>query len=457
MNKLLLFAGLLFFVGLMNCFPDREPLNPVEQARPSFLKIIEPADSAFAVPTDENITIEFNEPMDSATMNRAFRLYSIPDRQIYNGTFSASGNTIIFDPTENLANATEFELSLQLRWPKDINGNSITLDTTQFIYKEFVTGGAYGDYRQQNVKNVFFSNGYDGIISKLILSGTDFEVKQMTEPLSEYGYKQMEIAFSPDGGKLYITNGKSTLFVLDPASYSVLSEITRENFKPLELVAGQNSVYVLNDNAKAVTIINASTDAITGEIALGYRPRGLALSNDEQYLFIGGRSDDSLRIYDTGTKALVKAISKGNGMTTARIEIPPAAKTVYAANKNSAIISTLDGAALTLGESIDPGSDGAIQEIKFTEKFGYASLTVGNTGQVIKFDLAANTVVGSVDLENKCQGLAITAYDEILYVGQNSRPPQITVFLAQDLRPVRTYFVPVINVAAALWDMEIMP
>ena len=74
--------------------------------RPEVLSF-SPKDKATWVPTDTNISITFDLPMDHAPTEAAFKMTPVAA-----GTFSWSGNTMIFDPVDELASETTYQIGL---------------------------------------------------------------------------------------------------------------------------------------------------------------------------------------------------------------------------------------------------------------------------------------------------------------------------------------------------------
>ena len=83
-----------------------------------------PADTATGVAVSANASVTFSEPMDAASAQSAFSLVRASDGAAVGGTFSWSGNTMVFDPSADLAAGTEFRATVTTA-AKDKAGNAL--------------------------------------------------------------------------------------------------------------------------------------------------------------------------------------------------------------------------------------------------------------------------------------------------------------------------------------------
>jgi len=61
------------------------------------------------------------------------------------------------------------------------------------------------------------------------------------------------------------------------------------------------TVYVSNEKANTVSIIDSETWEVVETIPVGQRPRGIAISPDGRELYICASDDDTVEVYDTAT------------------------------------------------------------------------------------------------------------------------------------------------------------
>ena len=70
-------------------------------------------------------------------------------------------------------------------------------------------------------------------------------------------------------------------------------------------------LYVSNGRAGSVSIIDAHSYAVTGEIKVGTRPWGIAISPDGKYLFTANGPSDDISVVDLNTNQEIKRVKTG--------------------------------------------------------------------------------------------------------------------------------------------------
>jgi len=64
--------------------------------------------------------------------------------------------------------------------------------------------------------------------------------------------------------------------------------------------------YVPNEGSGTISIIDTQTDAVAGEIAIGGKPRGIAISPDGKRLYVSEQKGEHVDVIDTATKKFIK-------------------------------------------------------------------------------------------------------------------------------------------------------
>jgi YVTN family beta-propeller protein len=104
--------------------------------------------------------------------------------------------------------------------------------------------------------------------------------------------------------KAFVPNqGDETISVIDVASGTVEATLNATS-NPLGIAqtADWSTLYVTNDNAGSIAIVDTATNTITGTILLPTgRPAGISLSPDESTLLVADPFSDALHEVDTGT------------------------------------------------------------------------------------------------------------------------------------------------------------
>src|SRR5882724_10479317 len=70
-------------------------------------------------------------------------------------------------------------------------------------------------------------------------------------------------------------------------------------------------VFVTNEKSDDVTVIDATTRAVVKTIAVGKRPRGVAVSPDGRRVFVANSNSDSLSIIDPVALTVVGTLPAG--------------------------------------------------------------------------------------------------------------------------------------------------
>jgi YVTN family beta-propeller protein len=137
---------------------------------------------------------------------------------------------------------------------------------------------------------------------------------EIPAPASEVRYKTpLNLAFSPDGGELYVTcEASHSVIVVDVATRKKIAEIpvghhpTDVTFHPSGKWA-----YVSNRLDDTVLVISVSARKVVATIPVGDEPHGLLTDLDGRLLYVLNTSTDSVSVIDTATLAEVKRLEAG--------------------------------------------------------------------------------------------------------------------------------------------------
>ena len=114
---------------------------------------------------------------------------------------------------------------------------------------------------------------------------------------------------------------EGTVSVLDPTTGTALKEI-KVGLHPNDLIASHNEkfIFVANANSDAVSSISTDTDQLTETISIrlspeknsywGDSPNGLAVSKDDQHLYVANGMDNALAVVNLGQKSGGKPAAK---------------------------------------------------------------------------------------------------------------------------------------------------
>jgi YVTN family beta-propeller protein len=138
--------------------------------------------------------------------------------------------------------------------------------------------------------------------------------------------------------------------------------------------ASASRLYVSDERGGTVVVVDAASGRIEGRIAVGKRPRGLALAPDGRYLYvalsgtaIGGpgvdesslpppdRRADGIGVIDVRTLKLVRTLQSGPDPET--FAVAPNGKTIYVSNEDSGGLSAVDIASGQVRGTAKVGSE----------------------------------------------------------------------------------------------------
>jgi YVTN family beta-propeller protein len=125
---------------------------------------------------------------------------------------------------------------------------------------------------------------------------------------------------SSDGGRLYVTNGKSgTISVIDTAEKEVVGTIVTEKgvnrivFTPDESTLVYSIGSYIEGQSTAVGFADVESLEETDRIQLGGTPLSISLSSDGEYAFAGVQDNDEIYVIDVEDREVVQVIDTPEG------------------------------------------------------------------------------------------------------------------------------------------------
>jgi YVTN family beta-propeller protein len=220
---------------------------------------------------------------------------------------------------------------------------------------------------------------------------------------------------TPDGSRVFVTRGDPhTVFVIDTATNTIISELpTNANAVYLDISPDGNTVYVSTSVIFHGTTISA-IDVPTLDmqvIDIGVYPAEVKVSPEGAYLYISNEFANTVTIMDTGTNAVVKTLAVGSGPRG--ITFTPDGSKAYVVTAYDGSITVIDTATQEVDHAIPLGGG---------TPYYIAILDDGQTGYVTKWsnqtvsvlDLATETITTEIGVSGK-------PYD-ILLVNDPSNP-----------------------------------
>jgi PQQ-dependent catabolism-associated beta-propeller protein len=104
--------------------------------------------------------------------------------------------------------------------------------------------------------------------------------------------------------------------------------------------ARANTAYITNEKGNSVSVVDTVTLEVMKTFKVGQRPRGIALSKDDAFLFICAGDDDTIQIVDARTGKIVGDLP--SGPDPEQLRLSPDGATLFVANENDALLTAID-------------------------------------------------------------------------------------------------------------------
>lgn len=122
------------------------------------------------------------------------------------------------------------------------------------------------------------------------------------------------IKFSPTGDVLYIANNTGSIFVVDPASNTVVNTIT-PGASPLSYIfpnADGSKLYVSGYPGNNFYVLDVASETFDATLTLT-QPRGMAFNPDESQVYVGAQIGTLVSYVNTASNTLGGTITVGTG------------------------------------------------------------------------------------------------------------------------------------------------
>lgn len=252
------------------------------------------------------------------------------------------------------------------------------------------------------------------------------------------------MAITPDSRFLYVANnnndgipGGDTVSVIDAQTNTVIKTISDPSFNEpytVTINAAGTKAYVTNSNSTTITIIDITTNTVTGTITGFDGPSGMAIAPNQTTAYVnnyggpdgvGSGNGTTVRVVDLTTNTIVGSPITV-GLAPASLAITPDGAFVYVinyvdGNPGTGTISIIQTSSNTVVGTI-PGFSGPFA-IAITPNGKYAYVTnfgsnnfspVGTTVSVV--NLITNQISNTIQLGTQPSGVAITPHGSFVYV-----------------------------------------
>lgn len=157
----------------------------------------------------------------------------------------------------------------------------------------------------------------------------------------------------------------------------------------LSAAASAETIYVTNEALDVVHVVDGASLRETGRIAIGRRPRGIAVSPDGRTLYVAVSNDDRIAAVDLPGGAIAGHLPSGPDPET--FAVSPDGRQLYVANEDDNLLSFVDVAGKRIAREIPVGGepegtavspDGRLV-VQASETAGMAHVVDSSSGEVV--------------------------------------------------------------------------
>ena len=190
-------------------------------------------------------------------------------------------------------------------------------------------------------------------------------------------------------------------------------------------------VFVSNETAGTVAIVDPATGVVEHVVAVGKRPRGLKLSRDGRQLFVAlsgspiappgvdestlpppDRAADGIGVVDLATRTLVRTYPSGQDPESFDLSLD--GKTLYVSNEETAEMSVLDLATGTIVARVPVGEEPEGVTVRPDGRAVY--VTSEADGTVVAIDTSTRAVIARVPTAKRPRSIVFTPDGATMFV-----------------------------------------
>ncbi|WP_292374540.1 YncE family protein [Methanosarcina sp. UBA411] len=261
---------------------------------------------------------------------------------------TATDNLTAVVPIEGWAGEAAINPAGTKVYVTDISGISTTIsiiDTATNTVDAVVDVGSYPRKITVNPKGsrVYVTNRYSrvddnsnnvSVVNTVIGTSTNTVMDPINMGLSTY-----DIAFYPDGKKIYATNSRNnTTSVIDATTNKIIAAVSVGDY-PTDIAVSPdgNKVYVINSGSNNVSVIDTATNNVTGSVPVGNGPGDIAVSPDGTKIYVtnSGSYDEqgnTVSVIDAVTNKVIATVYVGTAPKG--VAVTPDGKKAYVAISN---------------------------------------------------------------------------------------------------------------------------
>jgi PQQ-dependent catabolism-associated beta-propeller protein len=207
---------------------------------------------------------------------------------------------------------------------------------------------------------------------------------------------------------------------------------------------GNDRLFVSDEKADVVHVLDGATGADEGELKTGARPRGMALSPDRRTLYVAASNANRIEAWDVASLRRVRIYASGSDPE--RFAVSPDGRTLAIANEDHSAVSLLDLASGRMVREVRVGPEPEGVGISPDGRLVVATSEAASTAHFI--DAGSGRLLDSVIVGSRPRDVLFLKGGREIWVSSEQRGT-ISVFDAASRKLIH-----VIDLAAALPDLE---
>jgi YVTN family beta-propeller protein len=232
------------------------------------------------------------------------------------------------------------------------------------------------------------------------------------------------VALSPDGTRLYVTNqAANSVSVIDVATHALITTIP-VGVQPFGIAVRPDGseVYVSNLGSNTESVIDTTSNTVVANVGVGQFPYGVVFSNDGTDAFVASQGTNAVWVIDTATRALDTGTPViPVGQTPFGVALSPDGANLYVGNQGDNTVTHIDVATKTVvGAPIATAGNPFFIAVNPASTRVYVGGLAGNAVTVI--DAATDLPVATIAMPAGVRGLAVSPSGRYLFVVVDAQP-----------------------------------
>lgn len=225
----------------------------------------------------------------------------------------------------------------------------------------------------------------------------------VVERIPNLGNYPVDVIFNQDGSLAYVSNRDTAddIAIVDTSTYTTVGTVVVPNYSlgpgKMALNHCNGDLYIVNWFDARFFVVDATTQTVTTDMALGVDLWDLTIDPTARTLYIADRGTDEVHVFDIAT--LNSSVSIPVGADPWGIDITPDGRLVFVANEDSHDVSVIDTTLNVVTDTIFLAADADPRDVDITADGQFAYVTSGDiagSDAVYVIDIATLTITDTI-------------------------------------------------------------